>query len=74
MNRRAAGVSFCFIATILYVSRYFIVTSGVLNYADAPLYIALNRLNGHDVLLVLSIIALIIGVTYIIIEEVRKGK
>lgn len=74
MNKRAAGVSFCFIATILYVSRFFIVTNGVANYADSPLDIALNRLKGHDVLLILSIIALIIGVTYIIIEEVRKGK
>ncbi len=37
MNRRATGVSFCFIATILYVSRYFIITNGVVNYADSPL-------------------------------------
>lgn len=74
MNRRAAGVSFCFIATILYVSRYFIVTNGVVNYADSPLDIALNRLKGHDVLLVLSVVSLIIGVTYIIIGEVRKEK
>ncbi|PYE47852.1 hypothetical protein DFQ00_111151 [Paenibacillus barcinonensis] len=74
MNRRAAGVSFCFIATILYVSRYFIVTSGVVNYADSPLNIALSRLNGHDVLLVLSIISLIIGIIYIITSEVRGEK
>ncbi|MEC0181727.1 hypothetical protein P4H61_09460 [Paenibacillus peoriae] len=74
MNRRAAGVSFCFIASILFVSRYFIVTSGVVNYADSPLDIALDRLKGHDVLLVLSIISLIIGVTYIIIGEVKKDK
>ncbi|MBE3649723.1 hypothetical protein [Paenibacillus polymyxa] len=74
MNRRATGVSFCFIATILYVSRYFIVTNGVVNYADSPLDIALNRLKGHDVLLVLSTISLIIGVIYIIVGEVKKEK
>ncbi|URJ46278.1 hypothetical protein MF628_000796 [Paenibacillus polymyxa] len=74
MNRRAAGVSFCFIATILYVSRYFIVTSGVVSYADVPLKSALVRLGDYDILLILSIASLIIGVIYIIVGEVKKEK
>ncbi|UNL96457.1 hypothetical protein CPY53_24170 [Paenibacillus polymyxa] len=74
MNRRAAGVSFCFIATILYVSRYFIVTSGVVSYVDVPLKSALVRLGDYDILLILSIVSLIIGVIYIIVGEVKKEK
>lgn len=73
MNKRGAGVSFCFMAVILFLSRYFI--AGVGNFADAPLYIALNGKLGetNTLLLVLSVISLLIGIIYLVLGEVDKN-
>lgn len=73
MNRRTAGVYFCLIATILYVGRYIsaaIFGSGVSSW-NKRLFNAMLQYVG-DELKILSIFALIIGITYLVISEITK--
>lgn len=73
MNRRATGVCFCIIAALLYISRYFsaaIFGSGVSSW-NRRLFAAMLEYVGSE-LKVLSIVALIVGLAYIITAEIRN--
>lgn len=70
MNRRGIGVIFCLISAMLFASRYIaaaIFGSGVSSW-DAELFASMLDDVGSP-LLILSAIALIIGVAYIVWGE-----
>lgn len=71
MSRRTTGVVFCFIAALLYATRYLaaaIFGSGVSSW-DAELFRAMLQYVG-DGPVVLTILALTIGVAYLVWDEV----
>jgi len=70
MSRRTAGVFFCFIAAFLYAARHLsaaIFGSGVSSW-NRELYNAMLQYVGNT-LTVLSIVALIAGIIYLILAE-----
>ena len=70
MNRRAAGVAFCAISAFLFASRYItaaIFGSGVSSW-NARLFAHMLGYVGNT-LTVLSIIALIVGIIYLVLAE-----
>lgn len=70
MNRRGAGVSFCFIASFLFSVRYIsaaIFGSGVSSW-DRVLFNAMLECIGNT-LLILSVISLVVGIIYLIMAE-----
>jgi len=71
MNKRGAGVSFCFIAAFLFSVRYIsaaiIFGSGVSSW-NQRLFNALLEYIGST-LVVLSVISLGVGVTYLLMAE-----
>lgn len=73
MSRRAAGIGFCSIAAFLYAARYIsaaIFGSGVQSW-NSDIFSELLRYVGNS-LTILSVIALIAGIFYLILAEVRK--
>jgi hypothetical protein len=73
MNRRAAGVAFCAISAFLFSSRYFVAAifgSGVKSWS-ANLFHNMLRYVGST-LTTLSVIALIMGLTYLAVAEFRE--
>lgn len=73
MNRRAAGVAFVAIAAFLFATRY--VTAAIfgssVNSWSRELFHSMLRYTGNA-LLVMSIVALIAGVIYLVIGELQK--
>jgi len=70
MNRRSAGVAFCAISAFLFSSRYFaaaIFGSGVKSWSAALFRNMLSYVG--DTLTVLSVIALIAGIVYLVAAE-----
>jgi len=73
MGRRVVGLGFCFIAAFLYATRYIsaaIFGSGVSSW-DSTLFTSMLQYVGNS-LTILSVIALIIGVIYLILAEFSK--
>jgi len=73
MGRRAAGVGFCFIAAFLYSVRYItaaIFGSGVSSW-NAELFDAMLQYVGNS-LTTLSIVALAVGIVYLVLAEIGK--
>jgi hypothetical protein len=73
MNRRAAGVAFVAIAAFLFAARYVtaaIFGSGV-NSWSRELFHGMLQYTG-SALLVVSIIALIVGIIYLIVGELQR--
>lgn len=76
MSRRLTGVIFCGVAAILYAARYLtaaIYGSGQQNTWSAQLFGALLGYVGND-LTVAAIVALIVGVAYLIWAEVAPER
>ncbi len=75
MNKRGAGVAFCAISAFLLFSRYFfkvalyLIKEGNFMIGYSSDFLAIRRT--LDVFAVLSIIALIVGVIYLIIAEIE---
>ena len=72
MNRRAAGVAFCAIAAFLFAVRYVVAAifgSGVTSWGR-ELFGSLLTYTGNA-LTILSVIALVIGVVYLVVAEVQ---
>lgn len=75
MNKRGAGVIFCFIAGLLLAARYLtaaIFMSNV-NSWDAALFAAGLAYQGNE-LLIFSIISLVAGIGYLIWAEIKERK
>ena len=75
MNRRAAGVMFCCISAFLFSSRYIaaaIFGSGVTSWS-AKLYSAMLIYVGKT-LTVWAVIALIVGIVYLVIAERQEAR
>lgn len=75
MSRRSAGISFCFIATILFCTRYIaaaIFGSGVSSW-DANLFSHMLSYMGF-MPLALSVISLVVGISYLVVAERDKDK
>lgn len=73
MNKGDAGVSFCFMATILFSIRYIsaaIFGSGVSSW-DGGLFNAMLDCTGST-LIILSVISLGVGIVYLIMAEREK--
>ena len=73
MSKRGAGVSFCGIAAFLFATRYItaaIFGSGVTSW-NTGLFNAMLSYTGNT-LVVLSLIALAVGIVYLVIAEVKK--
>jgi hypothetical protein len=73
MNRRAAGVTFLAIAALLYIARHLsaaIFGSGVQSW-NSDLYRGMLSYVGSD-LLVLSIVAALVGIVYLLWGELEK--
>jgi len=73
MNKRGAGVSFCFIAAFLFSVRYIsaaIFGSGVSSW-NRGLFNSMLRYTGNT-LVVLSIISLGAGIVYLVMAEKEK--
>ena len=73
MSRRGAGVAFCSIAAFLFAIRY--VTAAIfgssVNTWNTELFGNMLKYTGNA-LTVLSVIALVVGVVYLIIGEMRS--
>ena len=73
MNKRGTGVAFCFIATMLFASRYIaaaIFGSGVTSW-EKSLFNGMLEYVGSP-LLILSAISLIAGIGYLVWAEKEK--
>jgi hypothetical protein len=73
MNRRGAGVVFCFIAAFLIVAKFIsaaIFGSNISTWGE-DLFSAMLQYTGPT-LVVLSIISLLIGIVYLILAEREK--
>jgi hypothetical protein len=73
INRRFAGVSFCFIAAFLFSMRYIsaaIFGSSVSSWSS-DLFAQMLRYTGNS-LTIVSVIALIVGIIYLILAETEK--
>ena len=71
MNRRGTGVIFCLIAAVLFSTRYIsaaIFGSGVLSWGS-DLFDSMLQYVG-SALTVLSVIALIVGIIYLVAAEI----
>lgn len=75
MNKRAAGVSFCFISALLLMTHYIttaIYLSGTSGW-DAGLFADGLKYTGN-ILDILSAITCVIGIIYLILGEKREEK
>jgi hypothetical protein len=75
INRRGAGVVFCFISAFLLATRYIsasIFGSGVASW-DKGLFNAMLKYTGNT-LIILSIISLIVGIFYLVLAEIEIKK
>ncbi|MFO8191491.1 MAG: hypothetical protein R6U08_01760 [Bacillota bacterium] len=73
MNRRGTGTIFCFIAAFLYAARNIsaaIFGAGVSSW-NRELFQAMLEYSGST-LLILSVIALVIGIVYLVAGEMEK--
>jgi len=73
VNRRAAGVGFCFIAAFLFATRYMaaaIFSTGVASW-NSNLFREMLKYMGNS-LVVLSLISLIVGIVYLVLAETSK--
>lgn len=73
INRRFAGVAFCFIAAFLFSMRYItaaIFGSNVSSW-DSELFAVMLKYTGNS-LTIASVIALIVGIIYLILAETEK--
>jgi hypothetical protein len=73
MGRRSTGLGFCGIAAFLYATRYItaaIFGSGVSSW-NSDLFHALLQYVGNS-LTILSVISLIVGISYLVMGEIRK--
>ncbi|MDC7286596.1 hypothetical protein NXH76_02160 [Blautia schinkii] len=75
MNRRVTGAIFCLTAGILFSARYITAAIFMSNISswDSELFKAGLEYQGYA-LLVLSIISLIVGITYLIWSEIEDKK
>lgn len=75
MNRRVTGAIFCLIAGLLFSARYITAAIFMSNISswDRELFKAGLEYQG-EALLVLSIISLIVGITYLIWSEIEEKK
>lgn len=75
MNKRGAGVIFCLIASLLFATRYItaaIFGSGLSSW-NSNNFNAMLKYIGSP-LLILSVISIVIGFTYLIWAEISKDK
>lgn len=73
MNRRGVGVCFCFIAAILESAHYIstaIFLSGVKTWSKELFFEGLGYTG--NILDVLSVIALCVGIVYLVMAEIEK--
>jgi hypothetical protein len=73
VNRRAAGVGFCFIAAFLFATKYVaaaIFGTSVASW-NSDLFREMLKYVGNS-LTILSIIALIVGIVYLVLAETSK--
>jgi hypothetical protein len=73
INRRGAGVAFCFLSAFLFITRY--ISASIYGSSIAlPGKIAFMGMlrNTGNTLITLSIISLIVGITYLILAEKEK--
>jgi len=74
MNKRGAGVSFCFIAAFLFSVRYIsaaIFGSGISSWSSELFNNMLNYIG--DTPLILSVISLVTGIVYLVLAEKEKN-
>jgi ABC-type Fe3+ transport system permease subunit len=73
INRRFAGVVFCFIAAFLFSTRYISAAIFGLNVSSwsSELFNIMLKSVGNS-LTTASIIALIVGIIYLILAEIKK--
>ena len=73
MNRRSAGVGFCFIAAFLFATRYVAAAIFGISVAswNSDLFREMLKYVGNS-LTILSIIALIVGIVYLVLAETSK--
>lgn len=74
MNKRGVGVSFCFIAAFLFSVKYIsaaIFGSGISSALDSNLFNVMLEYIGNTPI-VLSVISLGVGITYLVMAEKEK--
>lgn len=73
MNKRGAGVSFCFIAAFLFSTRYIsaAIFGSCVSSWDSGLFNAMLDYTGNT-LIILSVISLGVGIIYLIMAKREK--
>jgi hypothetical protein len=73
INRRGAGVAFCFISAFLFATRYISASmfgSSVTSWSEG-LFKSILKCTGNT-LITLSIISLTVGIIYLVLAEIEK--